>query len=343
MIDILLLTALVVIGIAIIRMKDLVAVIMLAGIYGLISASFFVAMDAVDVAFTEAAVGAGISTLLMLVVIAMTGREEKPTRHKPLSALFVVIITGGLLIYGTFDMPYFGSADAPIHHNTTPHYIKESLEEIGIPNIVTSVLASYRAFDTFGEVVVIFTAGVGVLAMLSVVRRKEDDDEIALHNDSMHQQHLVVRIITKMLIPFIMLFALYVQFHGDFGPGGGFQAGVIFSSAIILYAMLFGLNTARKVINQTLIQLIAAMGVLFYGTVGVVSLMNGGNFFDYNVLASDPVAGQHLGILLIEWGVGCTVAAVMIIIFFNFAGRRELPFHRKQTEIQNKNQESSIC
>lgn len=343
MIDILLLTALVVIGIAIIRMKDLVAVIMLAGIYGLISASFFVAMDAVDVAFTEAAVGAGISTLLMLVVIAMTGREEKPTRHKPLSALFVVIITGGLLIYGTFDMPYFGSADAPIHHNTTPHYIKESLEEIGIPNIVTSVLASYRAFDTFGEVVVIFTAGVGVLAMLSVVRRKEDDDEIALQNDSMHQQHLVVRIITKMLIPFIMLFALYVQFHGDFGPGGGFQAGVIFSSAIILYAMLFGLNTARKVINQTLIQLIAAMGVLFYGTVGVVSLMNGGNFFDYNVLASDPVAGQHLGILLIEWGVGCTVAAVMIIIFFNFAGRRELPFHRKQTESQNKNQESSTC
>jgi multicomponent Na+:H+ antiporter subunit B len=320
-------------------MKDLFAVVMLTGIYGLLSASFFVAMDAVDVAFTEAAVGAGISTLLMLVVITMTGRQEKPTRHKPLSAFFVVIITGGLLVYGTLDMPYFGSADAPIHNHTSPRYINDSMQEIGVPNVVTSVLASYRAFDTFGEVVVIFTAGIGVLAMLSVARRKEDDEEIASTNDSMHHQHLIVRIIAKMLIPFILLFALYVQFHGDFGPGGGFQAGVIFAAAIILYAMLFGLNTARKVINQNFIQFIAAIGVLFYGSVGIVSLMNGGNFFDYNVLSNDPIAGQHLGILLIEWGVGCTVASVMVIIFFNFAGRRELSQHR--TESQNK--ESSTC
>lgn len=339
MIDIVLLTLLVVIAIAIIRMKDLFAVVMLSGIYGLLSASFFVAMDAVDVAFTEAAVGAGISTLLMLVVITMTGREEKPTRHKPMLALFVVIITGGLLIYGTLDMPYFGAVDAPIHNHTSPRYINDSMQEIGIPNIVTSVLASYRAFDTFGEVVVIFTAGIGVLAMLSVVRRKEDDEEIASINDSMHQQHLVVRIVAKMLIPFILLFALYVQFHGDFGPGGGFQAGVIFAAAIVLYTMLFGLGTARKVINQTFIQLISAIGLLLYGSVGIVSLMNGGNFFDYNVLSSDPIAGQHLGILIIELGVGCTVASVMVIIFFNFAGRRELQQHKKQT----KNQESSRC
>ncbi len=310
---------------------------MLAGIYGLLSASFFVAMDAVDVAFTEAAVGAGISTLLMLVVITMTGRDEKATRHKPLSALLIVTVTGGLLIYGTLDMPYFGSADAPIHNHISPRYINDSMQEIGVPNIVTSVLASYRAFDTFGEVVVIFTAGIGVLAMLSVGRRKEDDEEIASINDSMHEQHLVIRIVAKMLIPFIFLFALYVQFHGDFGPGGGFQAGVIFAAAIILYTMLFGLSTARKVINQTFIRLIAAIGVLLYGCVGIVSLANGGNFFDYNVLASDAIAGQHLGILLIEWGVGCTVAAVMIIIFFNFAGRRELYQHNKHSQ----NKESS--
>jgi len=339
LIDIVLLTLLVIVGIAIIRMKDLFASVMLAGIYGLLTACFFVAMDAVDVAFTEAAVGAGISTLLILVVITMTGREEKRTRHKPLPALFAVIITGGLLIYGTFDMPYFGSADAPIHNHTSDRYINHSMEEIGVPNVVTSVLASYRAFDTFGEVVVIFTAGIGVLTLLSVVRRKEDDDEIASLNDSMHHQHLVVRIIVKILIPFILLFALYVQFHGDFGPGGGFQAGVIFAAAIILYTMLFGLSTARKVINQTFIQLIAAIGVLFYGSVGIISLINGGNFFDYNVLSSDPIAGQHLGILLIEWGVGCTVTAVMVIIFFNFSGRRELAQHKKESQ----SEESSVC
>lgn len=304
-------------------MKDLLAVIMLLGIYGLLSASFFVVMDAVDVAFTEASVGAGISTLLMLVTISMTGRSEHPVRHKPLLALAVVIFTGGLLIYGTLDMPYFGLSEAPIHQHVAPRYINDSMQEIGVPNIVTSVLASYRAFDTFGEVVVIFTAGIGVLALLSVARRRDDVTIIDSLNMSMHEKHLILRIVTKMLIPFILLFAFYVQFHGDYGPGGGFQAGVIFAAAIFLYTMLFGMSTARRVINQSLIQLLAAIGVLLYGSVGVVSLLNGKNFFDYSVLATDPIAGQHLGILLIELGVGITVASIMILIFFNFAGRIE--------------------
>jgi len=308
---------------AIIWMKDLLAVVMLSGIYGLLSASFFVAMDAVDVAFTEASVGAGVSTLLMLVAITMTGRIEHPVRHKPLLALAVVIVTGSLLIYGTWDMPYFGSAEAPIHQHIAPRYIQNSMQEIGVPNIVTSVLASYRAFDTFGEVVVIFTAGIGILALLMVARRPEDIAKIDSFHNSMHKQHLILRIVAKMLIPFIMLFAFYVQFHGDFGPGGGFQAGVIFAAAIFLYAMVFGMSTAFRVINQSLMQILAATGVLLYGSVGVVSLLNGKEFFDYSALSADPVAGQHLGILLIELGVGFTVASVMVIIFFNFAGRSE--------------------
>lgn len=312
--------------------------VMLSGIYGLVSASFFVAMDAVDVAFTEASVGAGVSTLLMLVALTMTGRSEHPSRHKPFLALAVVLVTGSLLIYGTLDMPYFGSADAPIHQHVAPQYINDSMQEIGVPNIVTSVLASYRAFDTFGEVVVIFTAGMGVLALLLVMRRPEDEEEevakVDSLNESMHKQHLILRIVAKMLIPFIMLFAFYVQFHGDFGPGGGFQAGVIFAAAIFLYTMVFGMRTARRVINQTYIRLLSAFGVLLYGCVGVVSLLNGKEFFDYSVLSADPVAGQHLGILLIELGVGCTVASVMIIIFFNFAGRSEKIKQQEDKESQ---------
>ena len=144
----------------------------------------------------------------------------------------------------------------------------------------------------------------------------------------MHEQHLILRIVTKMMIPYILLFAFYVQFHGDFGPGGGFQAGVIFAAAIFLYTMLFGMSTARRVINQSLIQMLAATGVLLYGSVGVVSLLNGKEFFDYSVLSADPVAGQHLGILLIELGVGITVASIMIIIFFNFVGRRNNPLRK---------------
>jgi multicomponent Na+:H+ antiporter subunit B len=325
--------------------KDLFAVIMLAGIYSLLSASFFVTLDAVDVAFTEAAVGAGISTLLMLVAITMTGRHEHPARHKPTLALIVVFITGGLLIYGTMDTPYFSDPDAPVHQHVAPRYLNESMQEIGVPNIVTSVLASYRGFDTFGEVVVIFTAGLGILALLSINcrgdRKKKkseqqtdsetttaDDPHIDTLNNSMHEQFLILRIVSKMLLPFIMLFALYVQFHGDFGPGGGFQAGVIFAAAIILYTLLFGLDTACRVINQSLIRILAAIGVLLYGSVGVVSFLSGHNFLDYDALSSDPVAGQHLGILLVELGVGITVASVMMIIFFSFSIRREKMTHR---------------
>jgi multicomponent Na+:H+ antiporter subunit B len=133
------------------------------------------------------------------------------------------------------------------------------------------------------------------------------------------EHHLVLRVIAKLLIPLILLFALYVQFHGDYGPGGGFQAGVIFASAFILYSLVFGVENARSVISFNLLRVISALGLLLYIGVGVVALISGGNFLDYNVLLSDPVHGQHLGILVIEFGVGMTVAAVMMMTFFVFA------------------------
>ena len=136
------------------------------------------------------------------------------------------------------------------------------------------------------------------------------------------RHHRVLRIICKLLIPFIMLFALYVQFHGDFGPGGGFQAGVIFASAFILYGLIFGVENARNVAPPSIVTKLVAAGIIIYAGTGYAGLFGGGNFLDYSVLASDPVAGQHLGILIIEFGVGTTVAASMITIFFLFAGRK---------------------
>jgi multicomponent Na+:H+ antiporter subunit B len=130
-----------------------------------------------------------------------------------------------------------------------------------------------------------------------------------------------MRALSKLLIPLIMLFALYVQFHGDYGPGGGFQAGVIFAAAVILYALIFGLERARRLFTGPLLRLLAAGGVLLYGGVGIATIVLGGNFLAYNKLAHDPVHGQHLGILLVELGVGITVTAVMVTIFFHFAGR----------------------
>lgn len=135
------------------------------------------------------------------------------------------------------------------------------------------------------------------------------------------RHHLVLRVVAKLIIPLILLFAMYVQFHGDYGPGGGFQAGVIFGAGFILYTLVFGLETAKKVARLGTVRLFVALGLLLYAGVGVVSLFLGGRYLDYNVLAHDPVHGQHLGIFLIELGVGITVAAVMIAIFFAFAGR----------------------
>lgn len=135
------------------------------------------------------------------------------------------------------------------------------------------------------------------------------------------KHYLVLRVIAKLLIPFILLFALYVQFHGDFGPGGGFQAGVILAAAVIFYAVIFGRRNARKVVPDALVETMVALGVLIYAGVGVAGLLLGGNYLDYFVLDRDPVVGQHRGIFWVEVGVAITVSAVMLKIFYMFVDR----------------------
>ena len=133
--------------------------------------------------------------------------------------------------------------------------------------------------------------------------------------------YAILRIVTKLLIPYILLFGLYVQFHGDFGPGGVFQAGVIFAAGIILYGLVFGIGAARRVAPAPVVERLIAVGLLIYAGTGIVGMLKGGNFLEYGVLAHDAQDGQHLGILIVELGVGITVAAVMITVFFAFAGR----------------------
>ena len=163
-------------AIAAIRLRDLFAVVMLFGIYSLVSACLFVVMDAVDVAFTEASVGAGVATVFMLGTLALTTHREKaPPPHKPLLPLLAVLITGAALVYGTYDIPRYGNPDNPIHHHVAPRYIEGTLPETTVPNIVTSVLASYRGYDTLGETTVVFTAAIGVLILIGGARRRRSD------------------------------------------------------------------------------------------------------------------------------------------------------------------------
>jgi len=135
---------------------------------------------------------------------------------------------------------------------------------------------------------------------------------------------VILRVGAKILIPFILLFALYVQFHGDYGPGGGFQAGVIFASAFVLYALVFGLGNAIKVLPHRVVYVCSAVGVMIYSGTGYVTMALGGEFLDYGVLAHEAHHGQHLGIMFVELGVLTTVFGVMVSIFYAFAGRRKV-------------------
>ncbi|MEJ2383539.1 MAG: DUF4040 domain-containing protein [Xanthomonadales bacterium] len=317
-----LLTLLVITAVAVVRTANLFVAVMLLGIFSLLIAANFLLLDAADVALTEAAVGAGISTVLFLGALALTSeRERAATPHRWLS-LIVVVSATLVVLYATFDKPTFGDPEAPVQQHVAPWYLEKTPEYIDVPNVVTAVLASFRGYDTLGEVFVVFTAGIGVLFLLSAqhghaARRRPDEDgsNIGLRDD------LIPRVVGRLLVPFILLFGLYVQFHGDYGPGGGFQAGALVAAAFILYALVEGEDRTLEALPFNALLTLMVSGALLYGLVGLAGIVFGGTFLDYSVLADDPVAGQHLGILLIEAGVGLTVTGVLLAIFHAFAAR----------------------
>ncbi|MFC4852856.1 DUF4040 domain-containing protein [Actinophytocola glycyrrhizae] len=320
-INLVLLAILTATAVAIARLRALYEATMLTALFSLVTASLFVLLDAVDVALTEAAVGVGISTVLLIGVLALTrSREAVTPRRRRLPGAVAVVLAGGTLIYAAQDLPEFGAADTPVQtHPVTDVYLRQSQEDIGIPNTVTSVLASYRGLDTLGELVVVFTAGVAVLLLLEPIMRV---DEARRQTVLDLADYRVLRVISRMLMPFILLFALYVLFHGDYGPGGGFQAGVIFATGFVLYGLVFGMDKAQQVLPRAALRTLVPVGLVLYAGLGVVNMVLGGAFLDYDTLSpDDPKAGQHAGILLVETSIGITVAAVMTSIFLSFGNR----------------------
>ncbi|HRC59694.1 PH adaptation potassium efflux system protein B1 [Candidatus Propionivibrio aalborgensis] len=163
--------------VALTRSRNLFAVVVLGGIYSFLMATVLVALDAVDVAMTEAAVGAGISTVLLLGALHLCKSEEAKPLHRPWLPLMLALATGATLVYGTLGLPAFSDPAAPIHAHVVPRYLVDGPRETGVPNVVTAVLASYRGFDTLGETTVVFTAGIGVIALLRRrIGRKDDED-----------------------------------------------------------------------------------------------------------------------------------------------------------------------
>lgn len=319
-----LLTLLLITAIAIVQTQNLFVSVMLSGMFSLLLAANFFLLDAADVALTEAAVGAGISTVLLLSALAITAKHEKAPTSNRVVALIVVVITTLVLIYSTFDNPGFGDPNAPVHQHLSPWYLDKTAEAIDIPNVVTAVLGSFRGYDTLGEVFVVFTAGIGVLFLLGTptpLGRFAKSDPHKSTDPKGLRHYIIPRIVGRMLIPFILLFGLYVQFHGEYSPGGGFQAGALIAAAIILFALLEGEDRALKIMPRGLLIGLIAGGALLYGTVGLFGIFLGSNFLDYSVLLSDSVKAQQMGLILIEAGVGTTVTGVLLSIFHAFATR----------------------
>ena len=314
-----LLTLLVITALAIVRTENLFVAVMLTSIFSLLMAANFFILDAADVALTEAAVGAGITTVIFLSALALTAEREKKSNAGWRIALLVVTVLALLIIYATFDKPRLGDPDAPVHQHLAPWYLEKTPEYMDIPNVVTAVLGSFRGYDTLGEVFVVFAAAVGVLFILGV--KPEEGATVKTPHSAGLKHHLIPQVVGRLLIPFIVLFGLYVQFHGEYGPGGGFQAGAIIATGVILYALLEREDAALRAVPRGVLLALVIGGASLYGAVGLVCVWLGGNFLDYSVLSADPVAGQQLGILLIEAGVGMAVCGALLSIFHAFAAR----------------------
>ncbi len=314
-----LLSLLVITAVAIVRTENLFVAVMLTSIFSLLMAANFFILDAADVALTEAAVGAGVTTVIFLGALALTAEREKYARSGGRLVLLVVGVLATLIIYATFDKPRLGDPDAPVHQHLAPWYLEKTPEYMDFPNVVTAVLSSFRGYDTLGEVFVVFAACIGVLFILGV--RPEQSDMVGPNANAGLRHHLIPQVVGRLLIPFLVLFGLYVQFHGEYGPGGGFQAGALIATGVILYALLEGEEAALKAVPRSVLMALVIGGATLYGGVGVACILMGGNFLDYSVLASDPVKARQMGIILIEAGVGMAVCGALLSIFHAFASR----------------------
>ena len=329
-----LLTLLVITAVAIVRTEDLFVAVILTSIFSLLMAINFFILDAADVALTEAAVGAGVTTVIFLCALALTGDQEQPQQgaleevdnkghnRGQKVALIIVGFLALLLIYSTFDNPQLGDPDAPVHQHVAPWYLEKTPEYMDFPNVVTAILSSFRGYDTLGEVFVVFAACIGVLFILGVSPPRKSL-QVSVRKSGL-RHHLIPQVVGRLLIPFIVLFGLYTQFHGEYGPGGGFQAGALIATGVILYALLEGEAEALRAVPRRVLLGMVVGGALLYGSVGVVCMLMGGTFLDYSVLAADPVLGQQMGILIIEAGVGMAVCGALLSIFHAFAARERL-------------------
>ena len=303
---------------------DLVGSAIVFGAYSFFMCVIWTAMGAVDVAFTEAAVGAGVSTVFLLATLYNTTRKLRsrptPTAWKAVSGVLVVFL-GCLLLTGLSDFPDFGDPSSPANSRVSARYLERSLTDTHVPNVVTSVLADYRAFDTMLETAVVFIAGVAIFTLL---RRKRGQKGLLPRPAFEKSNSLIIQETSRFVVPIMQLFALYVIAHGHYSPGGGFQGGVILGASLILYAMTHGVKESLQRIKERTGLILAAVGVLIFAGFGLLCFSLGENFLDYHILhqilpGTDSIMARYHSMLFVEIGVAFTVMCGMYFIYVSLA------------------------
>jgi multicomponent Na+:H+ antiporter subunit B len=299
-------------------------------------AVLYILMYAPDVAITEAAVGACLTTIIPLAVLNLIEKKDIVSKtHFYFFPFFICIALWAVLVmYVPSFMPY-GSLENIINQHVSKYYIMRSGQEIGIPSTVASILASYRGFDTLGETLVVLTAGLSIYLIIFNSRKLREVPNL---------DDVVVKKISQIMLPIILIISFYVQLHGEISPGGGFQAGAILASALSFYIIIYEPSKLLRRCSFKQLKNLAVLGFLIYAITGVVCMYLDGEYLNYSVLKSQSTEGQHLGIFIIEIGVGITVCATLSMIFLLFSSAQRVGsnviFQIKQYEEQGKKDEN---
>ncbi len=323
--DLLILLFMVICAFFVIQVKDLLGAAIVFGVYSFLMCLLWTEMGAVDVAFTEAAVGAGVSTVLFIAAVHRSSRQVKPRKRwrRPNKAVGLIAagLLGGVLFYASVDFPDWADPSSPASTHLSPYFITEALADTSVPNLVTAVLADYRSFDTLFETAVIFVAGMAVFMILG--QKTKESAQVGIDLTGGYED-TIIRVVSRALVPFMQIFALYVVGHGHHSPGGGFQGGVLLGATFVLLAISFDLKMVLGRMSEKKNLLLANTGVLLYSGIGVLSLLLGANFLDYSILhtllpSTGPVVARSHAILGVEIGVAITVMAIIILIYTNLS------------------------
>ncbi|WP_341788185.1 DUF4040 domain-containing protein [Rickettsia endosymbiont of Lasioglossum villosulum] len=324
---------LVIISIKIIIAKDLLEAVIYSSAFSLLIGVSYLLMDAPDVAMTEVALGACLSTCVYLNLLRKLPSNLKIIqRTRIISASLICLLFVVTLTYMGLELPDYGDEHALLHTHLTKYYVENTSKDIGIPSFIAAILASYRGYDTLGETSVILIAGISVLLVFNwtpwtshgvtgVNDLRGNDIKTIQQCQQAYGMTKITKNISIFIVPYIILYSLYIQLNGEASPGGGFQAGVIFASSLIAYDLVYGNQKLNRYFSLNTLIIIAALGVMIYGFTGVISLFFNDNYLNYYSLANfvnDSLTAQHIGIFAVEIGIGLTVSAIMYSIYNSF-------------------------